>query len=153
MPTEFLKGDLFEDPASVGPRALAFAADCSGAMDRGVAVAFAKRWPALAEAYRQHAAGGKMQPGDVFAWQDEDVRVYALGLLQGEKKPKVSALTRALEAMLARASADGVARVALPRIAALDPSRVKRVLTDVGERSVVTLAMYEQFVRRATGSG
>lgn len=156
MPTTFVKGDLFEDAKDAPPpRAFAFAADTSGAMDKGVAVAFAKRWPALAEAYRARAAGGKMQLGDVFFWREGDVVVYALAIQQGEKKPKVSTLARSLEATLARAVTDGVARIALPRIGAgkggIDRVRVKRVLTEAGEKSPVTLVVFEQFVRGASG--
>lgn len=154
MPTTFVKGDLFEDAKDVNPpRAFAFAADCSGAMDKGIAVAFKKRWPALAEAYRARAEGGKMQIGDVFMWRDGDVIVYALAIQQGENKPKVSTLARALEAMVARAASDGVSRIALPRIGAgkggIDRVRVKRVLTETGEKSPITLVVFEQFIRSA----
>jgi O-acetyl-ADP-ribose deacetylase (regulator of RNase III) len=153
MPTTFVKGDLFEDAKDLKPRAFAFAADCSGSMDKGIAVAFKKRWPALADAYAARAENGKMQLGDVFMWRDGDVIVYALGLQQGEKKPKVSTLTRALEAMLGRALPDGATRIALPRIGAgkggIDRLRVKRVLTETGDKSAVSLVVFEQFVRSA----
>ena len=152
MPTTFVKGDLFEDAENAPPpRAFAFAADTSGAMDKGVAVAFRKRWPALAEAYRARSEGGKMQLGDVFAWREGDVIVYALAIQQGEKKPKVSTLARAVDAMLSRAASDNVVRIALPRIGAgkggIDRIRVKRVLTEAGEKSAISLVVFEQFVR------
>ena len=158
MPTTFVKGDLFEDAKDApSPRAFAFAADTSGAMDKGVAVAFEKRWPALAEAFRAHAEGGKMQLGEVFSWRDGDVIVYALAIQQGEKKPKVSTLARAVDAMLTRAVADGALRIALPRIGAgkggIDRVRVKRVLTEAGEKSPVTLVVFEQFIRSAPVEG
>ncbi len=154
MPATFVKGDLFEDAKDARPpRAFAFAADTSGAMDKGIAVAFKKRWPALADAFRAEAEGGKTQLGDVFSWREGDVVVYALAIHQGDKKPKVSTLVRALDAMLARAVADGVTRIALPRIGAgkggIDPVRVKRVLTEAAEKSPVTLAVFEQFIRSA----
>ncbi|HVH44294.1 MAG TPA: macro domain-containing protein [Labilithrix sp.] len=159
MPTTFVKGDLFEDSKGAPPpRAFAFAADCSGSMDRGIAVAFKKRFgPALADAYRARAAGGKMQLGDVFMWKGNDgkgdVVVYALGTQQGDKKPKVSIVARALEGMVARALGDGVTRIALPRIGAgkggADRLRVKRVLTEIGDKSAVTLVVFEQFIRAA----
>lgn len=157
MPATFVKGDLFEDAKDAPPpRAFAFAADTSGAMDKGIAVAFGKRWPAFAEAYRAHAEGGKMQLGDVFTWREGDVIVYALAISQGEKKPKVSTLARAVDAMLARAIGDGALRIALPRIGAgkggIDPVRVKRVLTEAGEKSAVTLVVFEQFVRSREGA-
>jgi O-acetyl-ADP-ribose deacetylase (regulator of RNase III) len=154
MPTTFVKGDLFEDSKDVPPpRAFAFAADCSGTMDKGISVAFRKRWPALAEAYHARAAGGKMQLGDVFAWREGDDIVYALGIQSGDKKPKVSTLSRALAAMVARASSDGVVRIALPRIGAgkggIDRVRVKKVLTEVGDTTPIALVVFEQFVRGA----
>ena len=152
MPATFVKGDLFEDAKGAPPpRAFAFAADTSGAMDKGIAVAFKKRWPALAEAYRARAEGGKMQLGDVFSWRDGDVIVYALGVQQGDKKAKVSTLSRAVDSMLSRAVTEGVSRIALPRIGAgkggIDRVRVKRVLAEAGEKSPVTLVVFEQFVR------
>jgi O-acetyl-ADP-ribose deacetylase (regulator of RNase III) len=159
MPTTFVKGDLFEDSKDVpAPRAFAFAADCSGSLDKGIAFAFKKRFgPAFADAYRGRASGGKMQPGDVFAWRDGDgkgdVIVYALGIQQGDKKPKVSTVARALELMVARAISEGVTRIALPRIGAgkggIDRVRVKRVMTEIGDKSPVTLVVFEQFVRAA----
>jgi len=158
MPTTFVKGDLFEDANDAPPpRAFAFAANTSGAMETGIAVAFKKRWPALADAYRARAEGGKMQLGDVFAWRDGDVIVYALVIQHGDKKPKVSTLVRAVDAMLARAAADGVGRIALPRVGAgkagIDAVRVKRVLTEAGEKSPVNLVVFEQFVRSAPREG
>ena len=159
MPATFVKGDLFEDAKDAPPpRAFAFAADTSGAMDKGIAVAFKKRWPALADAYRARAEGGKMQLGEVFQWRDGDVVVYALAIQQGEKKAKVSTLARAVDVMLVRAAADGVSRIAMPRIGAgkggIDRLRVKRVLTEAGDKSAVTLVVFEQFIRSApSGEG
>lgn len=159
MPTNFVKGDLFEDQLVKGPtggtRALAFGADCSGGMTQGLAVAFKKRFPAFAEAFAAHAAAAKMQPGDVFMWKgrdgDVDVIVYALGLQHGDKKPTVTALVRALENMMKRALEDGATRIAMPLTFAgkdiLDRTRVKRVLNETGEASAVDLVVYEQFVR------
>jgi O-acetyl-ADP-ribose deacetylase (regulator of RNase III) len=157
MPTVLVKGDIFDDEGVPAPRAYAFGAETSGAMDRGVAIAFGKRWPALAAAFAARCAGGKMQLGDVFAWRGEDdkgaVVVYALGIQRAGAKPKVSTLERALRAMLARAPEDGVSRIALPRVGAgkggLDWSRVKRVLAELGESSAVSLVVFEQFVRGA----
>ncbi len=143
MPTELVKGDLFEDAG----KAYAFGADCDGTMDAGVAVAFKKRFPEFAKA----VASAALEPGDVFAWNEGGVTIYALGLTRGGKKPKVSTLERALRAMIDRAAADGVARVALPRLgggkSGLDAARVKRVLDELGSTTTVMLAVYEQFVR------
>jgi O-acetyl-ADP-ribose deacetylase (regulator of RNase III) len=144
MPTELVKGDLFEDAG----KAFAFGAECDGTMNSGVAAAFKKRWPALAAAF----AAAKLEPGDVFAWSEGGVTVYALGLAREGKKPKVSTLERALRAMVDRATKDGVARVALPRLgggkSGLDWARVKRILEELGGTTTLTLVCYEQFIRQ-----
>ena len=149
MTTTFMKGDLFKDGGDEHrAHAFAFGADVSGSMAQGIAVAFAKRWPAFAEAYR----AANLQVGDVFAWSpDGNVFVYALGLSSGDKKPKVSVLIRALDALVERATADGVHRIAMPKVGGgkngIDPLRVKAVLTEAGSRTTISLIVFEQFVR------
>ena len=149
MTTTFMKGDLFQDGADEKrAHAFAFAADVSVSMGQGIAVAFAKRWPAFAEAFR----AANLQAGDVFAWTpDKNVWIYALGLSSGDKKPKVSVLIRALDAMVERATADGVHRIAMPKVGGgkggIDPLRVKAVLTEAGSRTTISLVVFEQFVR------
>lgn len=157
MPTTFVKGDLFEDGADpTRAHAFAFSADISGSMSTGIAVAFAKRWPTLAEAYRAHASTGKMQLGDVFGFAIEEpgkpkLVIYALGIQHGEKKPKVSSVVRTLERLIAKAEEDGISRLALPRIGAgkggADRVRVKKILTEAGEGTSLGLVVFEQFVR------
>ncbi|WP_394834323.1 macro domain-containing protein [Pendulispora rubella] len=157
MPTTFLKGDILHEASEgTGPRALAFGADCDGTMDTGIAVAVRQRWPAFAEAYRAHCAGGKFQLGDVFAWRPEGeshLIVYAMGLQSAGAKPKISTFERAALAVVSRTEADGVQRVLLPRIGAgkngLDWVRVKRILTEISRGKAANLVVYEQFVRQA----
>lgn len=162
MPTTFVKGDLFEDldksaegvvgaepqdSKGEGVYGVAFAAETSGEMSRGLALAFKKRWPALAEAFRDRAGDKGLEPGEVFVWEAEGVVIFALGVLAGDKKAKLGALTRAVAAMVAEAQKRGLSRVALGRIVGFDPVRVKRVLTDAGAASVLDLMVFEQFVR------
>ena len=152
MPTTFVKGDILEEtPAIDGKRVLAFGADVDGSMESGIAIALRKRWPELAEAWAARCAGGRMQLGDAFAWKSGDLVVYALGIQRGGGKPKVSWLERALQAMTAAAAREGITRISVPRLAAgkngLDGSRVKRVLTEVGDMTPVELVVFEQFIR------
>ncbi|MDF1562959.1 MAG: macro domain-containing protein [Deltaproteobacteria bacterium] len=158
MACSFIKGDIFDEAtgegAPEGPRGIAFGADCDGAMTTGIASAFQKRWPALGDAFAAHCATGKMQLGDVFTWRDGDLFVYALGVQRGSTKPRVSIFERALRALVTRASEDGVQRVLLPRIGAgkggMDWIRVKRVITDVGQKTSLELVVFEQFIRQAS---
>lgn len=152
MPVSFVKGDVLDEAAKAeGPRALAFAADCAGTMDAGIAVAIRQRWPELAEAFRAHAASGKMQLGDVFTWKQDDLVVYALGIQKGGAKPKVSSVERALRAAIDRAVEDGISRLLLPRVGGgktgLDWTRVKRVVVEVVGDTPIEVVVFEQFVR------
>lgn len=152
MPANFVKGDILEEADKpTGPRALAFAADCAGTMDHGIAVAVRQRWPELAEAFRAHAASGKMQLGEVFAWAKDDLTVYALGIQKGGAKPKVSSIERALRAAIGLAADGAIPRVLVPRIGGgktgLDWTRVKRVITEVASEKPLDVVVFEQFVR------
>lgn len=153
MPANFVKGDILDEASqATGLRALAFAADCAGTMDSGIAVALKNKWPALAEAFGAHAAGGKMQLGDVFVWRDGDLFVYALGVQKGTAKPKISSVERALRGAIERATTDAVVRVLMPRIGGgktgLDWTRVKRVITDVAAEKPIDVVVFEQFIRK-----
>jgi O-acetyl-ADP-ribose deacetylase (regulator of RNase III) len=147
VPTTFIKGDLFEDSKGPDVYGLAFAAECSGDMSKGVAVAFKKRWPALADALRERFEKKALEPGEVFVWRTEGVVVFALGVLSGEKEAKLSALVRAVESMLEEATKAKLSRIAVARISGFDPVRVKRILSDAGDNSTLNLVVFEQFVR------
>lgn len=154
MPTLFLKGDLFN---TEGLRALAVAAPLDGSMSQGVASAFAKRWPALAEAYRVHCTETKPQVGDVFTWQGDGHTVFVLGTQsRGDSKPKIPGLTRALRRMVELATQAGVERVGVPRLTTaahgIDWRRVRRVFEEVSDGQPLLVEVFEQFVRqRAEG--
>jgi len=121
-------------------------------MDVGVAVAFKKKWPKMFEEYRARCADGRFRLGGVFEWTEGDEVVYTLGIQeQSSKKARMTALTTSLKAMVELASKAGIARVGLPRIGAgpagLEWPRVKKILSEVGEATSVTLVVFEQFIR------
>jgi O-acetyl-ADP-ribose deacetylase (regulator of RNase III) len=144
MPTVFSKGDIFHTD---GLRAYAHGCDCAGGMDAGVAVAFKKTWPRMFEEYRVRCEEGRFQLGDVFAWSEGDEVVYNLGIQQQKaKKAKMSALAKSLKTMAELAQKAGIDRVGLPRIGAaqggLDWPRVKKILSEVGQETSVTLVVF-----------
>jgi O-acetyl-ADP-ribose deacetylase (regulator of RNase III) len=152
MPAIFEKGDLFH---TEGLRAYAHGCDCAGQMDKGVAVAFKKKWPLMYEEYRARCQDGRFRLGDVFAWSEGDEVVYNLGIQeQSTKKAKVTALAKSLKTMAELAQKAGIERVGLPRIGAgqggLDWPRVKKVLSEVGRETSVTFVVFEQFIRSAS---
>lgn len=152
MPTIFTKGDLLH---TEGMRAYALGCNCAGTMESGVSVAFKKRWPQMAEAYAKRCAASKPKLGEVFVWNSGAETVYCLALQESDKKKAtMPALSGALQIMLELATTAGIDPIALPRLGAgsagLDPLRVKRVLTQVGTGTQVTLLVFEQFVRAKT---
>jgi O-acetyl-ADP-ribose deacetylase (regulator of RNase III) len=149
MPTQFVKGDLF---ATEGLHSFAHGCNCVGAMDSGIAAAFKKRWPRMFEEYRLRCEDGRFRLGDVFVWSEGDVVVYNLAIQEHwKKRPKLAALTRALEKMIELASHAGVERIGLPRIGTgvggLDWARVRKVLTETGEGTTISLEVFDKFVR------
>lgn len=152
MPTIFTKGDLFNTD---GVRAYALGCNCAGTMDAGIAVAFKKRWPALLAAYAQSCTARKIKLGDVFTWSEGADTVYCLAIQENAtKKASMPALEQSVNAMIELATKAKIEKIALPRLgagtAALDPLRVKRVLTDIGAGTGVSLMVFEQFVRAKT---
>jgi O-acetyl-ADP-ribose deacetylase (regulator of RNase III) len=148
MPATFTKGDLF---GTDGLHAYALATNARGTMDRGVAVAFKKRWPNLATELSTRAKAG-LTLGEVVAFSEGESTVYALVLQEDEaKKAKLATLSRAVNKLVELAAQSGIAQVGLfhpgTGKAGLDWPRVKGILQEIGARTEVTLVVFEQFVR------
>lgn len=149
MPVTFAKGDLF---STEGLHAYALGTNAQGTMDRGVAVAFKKRWPKVAAELSTRGANRSLALGEVVAFSDGDNTVYALILQQdAAKKAKLASLSKAVNKLVELAAQGGVAQVGLfhpgTGKAGLEWPRVKRILQEIGERTEVTLVVFEQFVR------
>lgn len=149
MPATFTKGDLF---GTEGLHAYALGSNARGTMDRGVAVAFKKRWPKLAAELSTRAANGGLVLGDVVTFSEGKETVYALILQSDEaKKAKLASLSKAMNKLVELAAQSGIRQVGLfhpgTGKAALEWPRVKRILQEIGERTEVTLVVFEQFVR------
>jgi O-acetyl-ADP-ribose deacetylase (regulator of RNase III) len=150
VPTIFTKGDLL-DNAELHARA--FGCTTAGTMDDGVAAAFKKRWPALAEALSKRVAERKLEPGDVFVWSEGGETIYALAIQPSNaRKADLAALDRAVKGMVKLAAEAGITRIGLPRLGAgpagLDWMRVKSVLAKAGPTTSAELVVYEQFIRK-----
>jgi O-acetyl-ADP-ribose deacetylase (regulator of RNase III) len=152
MPVIFEKGDIFN---TSGLRTYAHGCDCAGQMDTGVAVAFKKKWPQMYDEYRALCEGGRFHLGDVFTWSDGADTVYNLGIQEKAlQKATIPALTKSLKTMTELAAKAGIERVGLPRIGTgqggLDWPRVKKILSEAGRETTVTLVVFEQFIRNAS---
>jgi O-acetyl-ADP-ribose deacetylase (regulator of RNase III) len=149
MPVVFTKGDIF---ASEGLTSYAHGCNCAGAMGAGIAIEFKRRWPVMFDEYAARCADGRFGLGDVFVWSDGATTIYNLGTqAHWKKKAQLPALAKSLRKMVELATHAGIARIGLPRIGAglggLDWTRVKRVMSEVGAETKVTLTVFEQFVR------
>ena len=149
MPVVFTKGDIF---AAEGLTSYAHGCNCAGAMGAGIAIEFKRRWPRMYEEYVVRCADRRFGLGDVFVWSEGGATIYNLGMQEHwRKKSQLPALAKSMRTMVELASNAGIKRVGLPRIGAglggLDWTRVKRVLTEVGAETEVSLQVFEQFVR------
>lgn len=76
MPTTFVKGDLF---FARDLDALAHGCNCVGAMGKGIATEFRRRFPAMYTEYKQRCLRGQFRLGDVFMWTDGTTTIFNLG--------------------------------------------------------------------------
>ena len=145
----FTKGDIFQ---TEGLRAYAHGANCAGAMDAGVSVAFKKRWPGMFDDYAARCADGRFHLGDVFVWTEGDETVYTMAIQEHwRQKARLAAFSKALRRVVELAQQAHIQRVGLPRIGAgpmgLDWLRVRSVVQEVGESTPVEIVVFEQFIR------
>src|SRR5690349_16891779 len=64
----YIHGDIFESSAQV----LVNPVNTAGAMGKGLALAFKKRYPAMFEAYRTRCENGQFQVGDLWLYKTSD---------------------------------------------------------------------------------
>jgi hypothetical protein len=148
MPAKFVKGDFINEAQRVeGKRAFACPVDVSGRTDAGIASAVAKRWPGFAEWWSQQ----RVQLGDIAVFEHGSDVIFALAMLRGASRSKLSWLDRGVRAMLAEAEKRSVKEISVPRLwggpSALDGARSKRIIDDAALPSPITLVVFEQFIR------
>lgn len=132
MAVEEREGDLFEASA----QALAHGCNCAGAMGKGIAVEFRKRWPDMFSRYRERCASGKFTLGDLFVWTTEDRIIYNLGTQRTWKtKASPEAIAQAIQRMVDHARQHDISSIAMPKIGAglggLDWPEVRTILDRV----------------------
>ena len=148
MPVSFETGDVF---ATVGINGFAHGCNCAGAMGKGIAVSFRKRWPAMYEEYRRQCKSGSFKLGDVLVWEEDGDVVFNLGTQQSwTKKAELWAVEKALARMIREAEARNVREIALPRIGAglggLEWMSVRTVLEELGKATAICLRVCDTYV-------
>jgi O-acetyl-ADP-ribose deacetylase (regulator of RNase III) len=147
MPTTFVKGDLF---GARGLDALAHGCNCAGAMGKGIAVEFRKRFPEMYAEYKARCALEQFNVGDVFMWTEGNVVVFNLGTQKTWRtKADLTAVKTALQAMVLLAEQAGIRRIGLPRIGAglggLAWQDVRSELAAIGDSTPVELVVFEEY--------
>lgn len=131
MPVTERHGDLFD----ASEPAFAQGCNCAGAMGKGIAVEFRRRWPEMYEEYRLRCERGEFVPGGLFTWVADDRIIMNLGTQRTWRtNATVQAVSSSVGAMVGYARANGITAVAMPRIAAglggLDWRTVRTILDE-----------------------
>ncbi|GAA4432491.1 macro domain-containing protein [Bremerella cremea] len=149
MTVRFVDGDIFETSPKV---ALAHGCNCAGAMGKGIAVEFKRRWPTMYKLYKEKCQSGEFQTGDLFAWEDPDSGRLILNLgtqKTWRTKATLEAIEGALQKALRKVQQENIETVCLPMIGAglggLTAEQVKTQLVEVLDNSPVQFIVCENY--------
>lgn len=147
MAIQFLDGDIF---ATKGLKAYAHGCNCAGAMGKGIAVDFKKRWFKMYQEYKNKCKLGDFQTGDVFVWEEDENIVFNLGTQKTWRtKATLDAISSSVSKMITIAESKKLETVAMPRVGAglggLKWEDVKSLLEELAANSTVNLIVCENF--------
>ena len=143
---EFVKGDLFADKSL---DAIGHGVNCAGAMGKGIALEFRRRWPAMYEAYKKQCTSNRFAPGDVFVWDADGLVIFNLATQKSwTSSASIPSIWRSVTEMLRIAEHERqLSRIGIPHIGAglggLNWNDVKATLVDTATESKVTLVVFE----------
>lgn len=116
MTVRYVTGDLFEQPVP----ALAHGVNCAGAMGKGIAVEFKKRWPAMYREYFQRCARGDLHPGGVFSYPTDSGPYSMIYNLATQAHWRTGATLEVvgwcISNLLIQADRHAIQKIAMPRI-------------------------------------
>jgi len=147
MAIEFVSGDVFADETTT---AYAHGCNCAGAMGKGIAVQFKKRWPKMYQEYRRLCLSNEFVPGDVFVWEESGKTVFNMGTQRTWRaKASIPAIEKAVSTMVKMAEERGLEYVVLPQIGAglggLKWVTIRSVLESIAASTDVRLIVCEAY--------
>ncbi|TWI96838.1 O-acetyl-ADP-ribose deacetylase (regulator of RNase III) [Mucilaginibacter frigoritolerans] len=151
MITYIESGDIFKIDDVLN---YAHGCNCSGAMGKGIAVQFKKKFPEMYKTYRNLCVEKKFNIGDVYIHNYGIGYVFNLGTqVSWRTNAELQAIEQSLEKMLLFASEHKIKKIALPKIGSglggLKWQDVKVVLEQVASQySGITLFIVENFEDR-----
>ena len=134
-----------------GVHSYAHGCNCAGAMGKGIALQFRKRFPEMYLEYKRLCKEGAFTLGDVYAYQHERGYIFNLGTQTSWRtRAELLAVKSSLEKMLSLAEKYELTKIALPRIGAglggLNWQEVKEVIEEVGSRHLsIQLYIVEKY--------
>ena len=154
MSTRFTEGDLFTFDGD----AIAHGVNCAGAMGKGIAIEFKKRYPRMFKIYWDLCNKRQLQVGDCFRFngkvQGKGWFIYNLAIKEHwADNANFLGLKTAVLDMIMHAEDYGIKSIGVPRIGAglgnLPWKTVRAYLAIVGEATSVELVVYERWVKDA----
>lgn len=150
MPITFCSGDIFATSPEI---ALAHGCNCAGAMGKGIAVEFKRRWPEMYGIYKRKCEEQTFDLGDVFPWQDPASPrvIYNLGTQKSFRRSKATtaAVAAAVQQMLIDAAELGSTHIAMPLIGAglggLPAADVQSILRDAAAETTIRLIVCDRY--------
>ena len=93
--------------------------NCAGAMGKGIALQFKKKFPSMYLEYKKICLEKKFNLGDVFVFKYEKGFVFNLGTqINWKTKAELNAIDISLKKMLEIASQKNINKIAMPKIGA-----------------------------------
>jgi len=146
------RGDIFR---ILGVTSYAHGCNCAGAMGKGIALQFKRKFHKMFNQYHALCVSGNFKPGDIFPYEySSGSFIYNLATqkhyaIRGQLA-KLEHIRKSVDKMLMHASAHRVTDIAMPKIGAglggLDWSDVQDVLEDVAsDYPEVTLHVVEEY--------
>ena len=144
----YVDGDLF---ATTSIKALAHGCNCAGAMGKGIALQFKKKWPAMYSEYKKRCKAGEFKLGDVFVWEENGFTIFNLGTQKSWRTgADLEAIETSLREMLSLMELKEIEMVGIPRIGAglggLKWSSVKEVIESVFANSELMVVVCNKYV-------
>ncbi len=110
------KGDIFNIS---GVSSYAHGCNCAGAMGKGIALQFRRKYPEMYLEYKAMCKNGIYNPGDVFDYNYGDGHIYNLGTqATWRTKARIEYIEQSVKTMLELAVRENVTKIAIPAIGA-----------------------------------
>lgn len=113
MPVKFVRGDLFQSDAE----ALVNTVNCAGAMGKGIALEFKKRFPAMHADYQLRCERGEVRIGEPYIYQETLLPPWIVNFPTKQHwrgRSKLIYIEQGLEHLAGRIDEWGISSLAVP---------------------------------------